>query len=119
MRTAVHKPRTAMHKYHAQPTTVDGIRFDSKREAHRYGELKLLLRAHEIRDLKIHQEFPLAVTDETGELRVIGAYFADFTYIDRRGKPVVEDVKGVQTPLYRWKKKHVACQYGIDIQEIR
>ena len=53
------------------------------------------------------------------ELPVIGHYVADFAYVDERtGQRVIEDVKGVKTAMYRWKKKHTEAQYGITITEV-
>jgi len=117
-------------KYNAVKTVVDGITFDSKAEARRYGELRFLEKAGEIWDLTIQPVFPLRVVSTTGTVSgaakalagtckdVIGKYYGDFQYHDRTGR-VVEDVKGFKTPLYRWKKKHVEAQYGIQIREIR
>lgn len=107
-----------MSKYNAVRTQVDGVWFDSKAEAARYSELKLLEKAGKIADLKIHNKWPLVI----GET-VIGNYESDFDYfqiIEANGDAVlvVEDVKGVRTPLYRWKKKHFEAQYGIKITEI-
>lgn len=112
------------HKYGAQPTTVDGIRFASKAEARRYTELKLLEQAGEIRELELQPKFPLMAPGRgTGgpyERVCLGHYVADFRYrAGPRGILTIEDVKGMKTPLYRWKKKHVEAQYGITIQEIR
>lgn len=102
------------HKYSAEAMVVDGIRFDSKAEARRYGELKLMERAGAIRDLVLQQQYSLAVKGNT-----IGHYVADFVYIDNdTGKRIVEDVKGVKTPLYRWKKRHMRAQYGIEVVEV-
>ncbi len=114
-------------KYRAVPTTVDGIRFHSAKEARRYGELKLLQKAGTIRALVLQPSYPL---DAFGvECRPIGIYRADFAYelgyfVTVQGvrkecwRGVVEDVKGFKTPLYRWKKKHVEAQYGIEIREV-
>lgn len=96
-----------MSKYHAIPTTVDGIRFDSKKEAARYSDLKLLARAGEIRDLVLQPKFKLE--DCT--------YVADFEYVTKEGVRIVEDCKGVKTAMYRLKKKMVKRVYGIDILE--
>jgi uncharacterized protein DUF1064 len=113
-----------MSKYHATAQVVDNIRFDSKKEAARYCELKLLIKAKLIRNLVLQPSYPLEVLEK--ESRPIGIYRADFAYeqleIDEGGmsgrwRPVVEDVKGFKTPLYRWKKKHVELQYGIEIRE--
>lgn len=103
-------------KYKAKPTEVDGIRFDSQREARRYQELKLMERAGEIERLTLQPSFELR--SAVSELR-IGAYVADFRYYDHRtGETITEDAKGFRTALYRWKKKHVEAQYGIQIREV-
>lgn len=118
-------------KYGAVRTTVNGVTFDSKKEARRYQELLLLGKAGEIWDLELQPRFPLVVAATTGTVRGalqatagtfpgrIGEYRADFAYHDRNGR-VVEDVKSpaTRTPLYRWKKKHVMVQYGIEIKEV-
>ena len=115
--TRLQQPRS---KYGARKTTIDGIVFDSAKEARRWQELKALELAGEIRYLRRQPAFDLAVNGQS-----IGKYLADFEYI----APVVnapieiwskvyEDVKGMKTPLYRWKKKHVEAQYGIQIREI-
>ena len=102
-----------MNKYHAKKQEIDGIVFDSKREAARYLELKLLERAGEIGDLEVHPIFPIKVND----MRVC-AYEGDFSYHDRRtGRQVIEDVKGVRTPVYRLKKKLLKAVWDIDIVE--
>jgi hypothetical protein len=103
-----------MSKYHAKPEIVDGIRFASQREAKRYRELRLLVKANQITALDIQPNFPILVKDVP-----ICRYVGDFAYLDyRTGRRIVEDVKGVKTPVYRLKKKLVKAIYGIDIQEI-
>ena len=99
------------NKYGAVRTEVDGIMFDSKREAARYQALKVLLKSGAISDLRLQIPFPLLV----GEKK-LGSYVADFVY-QEDGREVVEDCKGFRTPLYRWKKKHMAAQYGIELRE--
>lgn len=110
-----------MSKYHAKPTTVDNIRFASMKEARRYQELKLLEKAGEIRLLTLQPVFPLRVNAiEAPVSFIVGKYAADFQYEeprDGRWRLVIEDVKGFKTPLYRWKRKHVEAQYGIEIRE--
>lgn len=117
------------HKYHAKPTTVDGIRFASMKEARRYGELKLLERIGRITRLTLQQRFELSVpktnlrgdVDDVGRMMTVGHYVADFCYdelLPSQTVFVIEDVKGFKTPLYKWKKKHVEAQYGIAIREI-
>jgi hypothetical protein len=103
-----------MSKYHSVKTTVEGIRFDSKREAARYVELRTLLAAGCIQKLELQPEFQLVVS--TG--KSVGKYRADFRYYDvDKLEWIVEDVKGVRTPVYRLKKKIVEEVYGIDIVE--
>jgi hypothetical protein len=103
-------------KYNATPTEVDGIRFASQAEARRYGELKLLERAGVIRDLVVHPAYDLVVGGMS-----VGAYVGDFAY--REARPfsglVVEDVKGVRTPVYRLKRKLMLAVHGIDVREVR
>ena len=89
-----------MTKYHAVPTVIDGTRFASKREATRYQRLLMLQAAGEIRDLELQPRFPLTINGFR-----VGTYVADFRYCTRDGRVVVEDVKGVRTPVYRLKSK--------------
>ncbi len=112
-------------KYRSQATEVDGIRFHSKAEARRYAELKLLVKAGEVKDLELQPRFPLYSptrhkTHSGGTFVTICTYVADFRY--RQGPSgvlVVEDVKGVKTPLYRLKKKWFEAQYGLTITETK
>lgn len=97
-----------MSKYHNQKTVVDGIMFDSKLEANRWIELKLLLRAGEIEGLERQKRFTLQEPFITGDGERIRAitYVADFVYKDRRtGRLIAEDTKGIKTDVYRLKKK--------------
>jgi hypothetical protein len=75
------------NKYNAVPQRIDGIYFDSTAEANRYCELKLLVRAGVISDLKVHPRYSLTKKKK---------YEADFEYIED-GKSIVEDVKGKMT----------------------
>jgi hypothetical protein len=102
---------TTPSKYRAVRTEIDNITFASKREAARYAELRLLERAGIITGLQLQPSFPLTVEGET-----LGAYRADFSYVEN-GQFVIEDVKGVKTPMYRWKAKHLRAQYGVTIRE--
>lgn len=99
------------HKYRACPTVVDNIRFASKMEAVRYGELKQLERAGKIKRLTLQPRFPLTVCGVT-----IGHYVGDFQYFDvETNKVVTEDCKGFQTPLFKWKKRHLEREYGFQL----
>ena len=103
------------NKYGNIKTVVDGIKFDSKKEAKRYGELKLLEKCGEIESLKLQPKFPIVVNDVK-----VCTYIADFEYIDRKRKDcitIIEDVKGVKTSIYNLKKKLMKAVYKIDIFE--
>ena len=103
------------HKYHAQKTYVDGIPFDSKREATRYGELKLLEKAGKINALIIHPAFPIVYRDT-----LICIVFLDFKYHDEaRGEAVYEDTKGYDNDLSRLKRKLVCAFYGITVEVVK
>lgn len=128
-------------KYHSKKVTVDGITFDSKKEAKRYQELKLLEKAGKIDDLKRQVKFPLIPVQREPDVegsrggvkkgKVIErecSYVADFTYneliaTDSDFRPyryeyVVEDTKGVRTKDYIIKRKLMLWRYGIRIKEI-
>jgi hypothetical protein len=98
-------------KYGAKKTVVDGIRFDSMAEATRYGVLKVLQSAGVISDLRMQVPYQIAVNG-----RKICRYVADFVYIEN-GKEVVEDVKGMKTPVYNLKKKLMEAMFGVVILE--
>lgn len=96
-----------MTKYKNIRCEVDGIRFDSRKEANHYCELKLLEKAGAITDLKLQVKFTLHAGIK---------YIADFTYTEN-GKTIIEDVKGVRTAVYRLKKKLMAAD-GYEIREV-
>lgn len=113
-------------KYHSVPTgrtAQNGaeIRFDSKKEARRFDELMLMLKAGKISDLKLQPQFTLQeayTTPEGNRVRAI-RYQADFSYW-RDGAEVVEDVKSkaTKTRVYGIKKKLMREKFGIEIREI-
>lgn len=106
------KPKKS--KYGAVKTEVDGIKFDSKHEAKRYQELRLLEQAGEITNLRLQVPFELIPKSKYGmPIR----YIADFMYNDRNGQLIVEDAKGVKTPVYRLKRRMMAEIYNIEIKE--
>lgn len=111
-----------MSKYNSKKTVVDGQIFDSKKEANRYKELRLLEKAGEIKDLRTQVKFKLipAQRDEaTGKvIERECSYKADFVYYEEDGETVVEDVKGFRTKEYIIKRKLLLYQYGIRIREI-
>lgn len=102
-----------MSKYRAVKTEIDGIVFDSKGEARRYAELKLLEKAGQIAGLEVQPLFPCIVNGKR-----VCVYRADFVYFENNTR-VVEDFKGFRTPTYRLKKKLAeACHPGLQIREV-
>jgi len=118
----VPKEKEKISKYRSQKTEINGIVFDSKKEAKRYEELLLLLKSGEIKDLRLQVEFTLqeAYTTYTGQRVRAIRYKADFSYIDKDGQRVVEDVKSkvTKTQVYAVKKKLLIEKYGVRIVEI-
>lgn len=104
-------------KYHAKKTTVDGITFDSKREADRYLVLKSMEEDGAIENLRRQIRYELVPAfDVDGKHYRPVYYVADFTY-RKDGKEVIEDVKGMRTDVYRLKSKLFAKRYGMSIKE--
>lgn len=115
-----------MKRYkHVKKQVIDGITFDSGREAERYLELKLLAKAGEISCLHAHDEhcrFPIVI----GGVKVLYpngrqvVYSADFYYFDRKlGYMVVEDVKmkNHRTDTYKLKRAMMLAM-GFEISEV-
>ncbi len=101
-------------KYNNKKTVVDGITFDSMKEAQRYAELKLMEKGKVIYDLTIQPKFPIII----GGVKIC-TYIADFIYRDlATGITTVEDVKGMKTPVYNLKKKLMRAVHGIEVTEI-
>ena len=101
------------NKYNAKKTTVDGIVFDSAKEARRYSELRVLERAHQIMDLRLQEKFTLTVNGIK-----IASYIADFVYLDYHGKTIVEDVKSEPTAKksdFRMKMKLMRAIHHIEV----
>lgn len=102
-----------MNKYRNHKTMLDGIRFDSKREAERYAELKLQEQCGIISDLTLQPKFKLQDGFKyNGKTEKAITYIADFMYTDEDGKTVVEDVKGVETKEFKIKRKLFLYRYG-------
>lgn len=127
-------PRGKGNKYRAVKTCVDGHTFDSRKEARRYEELKLLTRVGEIHHLVAHPRFELKVGDYK-----VGDYEADFLYFTDGDTQIVEDVKRraprpgcsprawkewktyLASPPYRLfvlKRNLMKALYGIDVIEV-
>ena len=133
----------ADYKYHNEPTVVNGIKFQSRKEARRYEQLMLAMELGAIKDLRLQVDFTLieAYTDPNGKRCRALRYVADFTYIvaaagyDRLaalgyedieywrnvgiGAKVIEDAKtrGTKTRVYINKKKMMA-EKGYIIREV-
>jgi len=107
------------NKYHNEINEYDGNIFDSLKERQRYMELKLLERAGEIKELKIHPQYLLQapfIYQDKAERAIY--YAADFQYITTNGNHVIiEDVKGMRTDVYKLKRKLFLfeCKQGIQI----
>jgi len=102
-------------KYHNKRVTVDGISFQSVKEASRWQELRMLERAGEITGLVRQQKIELI--PKTKLYRAC-YYVCDFIYFDKReSKTIYEDVKGVRTKEYLLKRKLLYWRHGIEIKE--
>lgn len=110
-----------MTKYRSHPCQVGAEKYRSQRERDRHQALLLLQRAGKIGDLKREVPFELVPGVKiNGENRKRPAvrYVADFVYADlATGAVVVEDAKGMQTPVYRLKKHLMATLRGIHVRE--
>lgn len=122
--------RYSGNKYGSKKVEVDGIVFDSKKEAKRYQELSLLEKAGAIQDLQRQVKYVLIPSQR--EPDTIGArggihkgktiekecaYYADFVY-QENGETVVEDTKGMRTTEYIIKRKLMLYVHGIRIKEV-
>ena len=103
------KPEPKPNKYHNHPTTVDGIRFASKREARYYEQLKIRQQLGEVsyflRQVAIHLP---------GGTRLVVDFQVHFT--DPELKPDYVDAKGRETPAFRIKKREIEHHYPIQIR---
>lgn len=105
-------------KYRNKKVEIDGRVFDSKKEASRYLELKMLVYAGDIKELECQCDY-LLIPANGKEKRCV--YRADFRYKDRDGNIVVEDVKSPATrklSTYIMKRKLMVEKFGITIKEI-
>lgn len=119
LRAALARPKGTKRVMGADPQIVDGIRFDSKREARRWQELRLLEIAGYIRDLQ--RQVPIELEGKNGPILTpkgkISRYVADFTYFDvGLGIDVIEDAKGHQTDTYKMKRAILAAM-GLEVKE--
>ena len=121
------------NKYKSMKCYLNGIEFDSRKEARRYQELLLLQRAGVIQNLRLQEKFVL-IPSQYESYERYGAkgqelkpgqrlvekecsYIADFVY-EENGKTVVEDTKGFKTKDYIIKRKLLLWTHGIKIKEV-
>ncbi len=122
-------------KYGSRKQTVSGITFDSRKEARRFQELRLLEQAGQISDLRLQVKYQLIPPQRAPSFEVYKSgpnkgrrkpgkllekecsYIADFVYV-QDGETVVEDAKGYRTDVYIIKRKLMLKRYGIQIQEV-
>lgn len=105
-------------KFNAKKTTVDGIVFDSKREAARYVELRDLERKGIVSNIQRQVRVELVPPFDVDGKHFRGIYYVvDFVYEDSEGNEIWEDVKGMKTPVYLLKRKLVAYRYQKIIKE--
>jgi hypothetical protein len=102
-------PNWSKHKYHNKPTEVDGFKFQSKKEAKRYEEL---------RDMRELGEVLWFMRQPPFDLPAGVKYRADFLVFWKDGSYTVEDVKGFKTDIYILKKKLVEAAYPFKLIEI-
>jgi len=112
------------NKFNAVKKTVDGIKFDSTREAKRYEELKLLERAGKIKSLRVQVSYPLVKSvkyKNAKRAKPEMIYTADFEYWDiENNELVVEDVKSVATAKltdYIMRRHMMLAFHGIEVFE--
>jgi hypothetical protein len=106
-------------KYGNKTVTRGGEKFDSAKEARRYGELVLLEKAGQVSDLKRQVKYELIPSQKVGGKVVERpcTYVADFVYTEN-GETVVEDTKGFRTKDYIIKRKLMLYIHGIRIREV-
>ena len=110
-------------KYNAKTTVINGVKFDSKKEAGRWVVLQGMQELGAISGLQRQVRFeliPKQIDPETGKVRERACtYVADFVYYDADGRYIVEDSKGMRTrtPEYIIKRKLMLERYGIVILE--
>lgn len=110
-------------KYRNQPTVVEGHRFDSKKEARRYQELRYLEQKGVIENLALQVAFVLAPSvrfEDEPRAKPALKYVADFVYSEG-GRRIVEDVKSGATAkaaAYRIKRHLMKAVHGIEVKEV-
>lgn len=88
-------------KYGSKRLSVNDVKYDSQNEYFRHIELLLLQKYGEISNLRFHDKIDVVYICRNPDIR----YIPDFTYNDKSGNFIIEDVKGIQTPDFIIKKK--------------
>lgn len=102
-------------KYGNRKTVIDGIRFDSKREAEYYAELKLREKAGEVFEVEMQRPFAIVINGQ-----LVCTYKSDFHFYDAIAKRRrVVDTKGFATPEFKLKKKLMKAVLGLDIEVVK
>lgn len=103
----------------AERTEVDGIKFDSKLEARRWQELRVLASTGQIKDLR--RQVPIVLQGRDGPIRTPTGrpmrYVADFMWRDTDGNTIIADAKGHPTDVYLIKRAILKAQ-GIEVKEL-
>lgn len=100
-----------MSKYRNKKTQIGMYVFDSIAESKRYKELALLEKAGQIKGLKLQPKFLLQEGfKKNGKTYRKIEYIADFMYIEN-GKVIIEDVKGMETDVFKLKRKMFEYKY--------
>jgi len=99
------------NKYNNSKPTIDGITFDSKKEADYYCDLKLLKKAGKIKDFELQPKFWL-LGPENDKVTGNGVYYkADFKIINNDDSEAIVDTKGYKTQVFKLKKKWLLYKY--------
>ena len=107
------KPKS---KYRNEPITIDGVRYDSKREATYILNLRLREKEGEVYGIELQKRYALIGPDGL----LITTYVADATFWDQKEKRFrIIDVKGVETAVFKIKKKLMKSLLGLDVEIVK
>jgi len=116
---ALHFKKRPKLKYRNEPTEIDGHKFASKKEGARYAVLKLREQMGEIKGLKLQPKywFPIYGVELEYQSKRRVVYIADFSYWNMKKQAlIVEDVKGVQTPMFKLKWALMKACHDIEVK---
>lgn len=103
------------NKYRNTPVVVDGVRFQSKREAEYYAELKLREKAGEVYEVEMQRPFAIVINGQ-----LVCTYKSDFHFYDAIAeRRRVVDTKGYATPEFKLKKKLMKAVLGLEIEVVK